>query len=131
MKMIRLALLTSVSVICIVIMLPGAAVADDATVYESLSDVPIGRVFFSPTQRIRLDKNRGVTQRSQTSSKATGAKRPKKDAAGFIISKSGLKQVYADGDFVETTRSTAVRFPGDVTVVRQPQVDEDSSDDRD
>lgn len=111
--------------------MPQTANADETSVYESLSDVPIGRVFFSPQQRVHLDKKRGATVRGKKVSTSTSAASPKNDAAGFIISASGLKQVYSNGDFVKTARSTAVAFPGDVRVVRQPEVDEEASDDSD
>lgn len=112
-------------------MLPQTAKADDAPVYESLSDVPIGRVFFTPQQRIQLDKNRGVAKHAQPNSTRTGVAATKSDAAGFIISGSGVRKVYSNGDFIETASSAAVAFPGDVRVVRQPQVDEEASDDSD
>ena len=65
--------------------------AEDNPVYESLSDVSIGRVFFSTSQRTRLDRLRGSrgphSVRSQPSAKASS--RPgNPDAAGFIVSKS-------------------------------------------
>lgn len=111
--------------------LPQTAKADEVSVYESLADVPIGRVFFSPKQRVYLDKNRGAVVHGKTVSTGTAVVSPKDDAAGYIIRGSGLKQVYSKGDFVKTTNSEAVVFPGDVRVVRQPKVDEEASDDSD
>lgn len=124
--------LTVLFVSIVISMLPSTVSADDAPVYESLSDVPIGRVFFSPRQRIQLDKNRGAAEHGTTPiSTSAGVAVRKKNAAGFIISSSGMKHVYSDGDFVETASSADVAFPGDVRVVRQPQVDEEASDDSD
>ena len=121
--------LSSLIVAGIVMALPQMTKADEASVYESLSDVPIGRVFFSPEQRVYLDKNRGATALGTSIKTSTGVSPKKDDAAGFIISDSGLKQVYSNGDFVKTANSTTVAFPGDVRVVRQPHVDEEASDD--
>jgi|GEM_PF-4114524 len=120
--------------VSIIVSMPLESVnANDAPVYESLADVPIGRVFFSPRQRIQLDKNRGTTKHGTASSTSTstGVAVRNKDAAGFIISSSGMKHVYSDGDFVETASSADVAFPGDVRVIRQAQVDEEVSDDSD
>ena len=111
--------------------LPQSTKADEISVYESLADVPIGRVFFSAAQRVNLDKNRGATLHGKPVTTRTGVASNKNDAAGFIISDSGLKQVYSNGDFVKTAKSTTVAFPGDVRVVRQPKVDEEASDDSD
>ena len=39
----------------------GEVAAEEAPIYESLSEVSIGRVFFSAAQRARLDRLRGTS----------------------------------------------------------------------
>ena len=85
--------------------------ADGEGFYESLPNVSIGKVFFSPQQRARLDQRRGNTAAAASDSAAPSGGARKKgtgDAAGFIVSSTGRSKVYANGDFVSDERELAV-----------------------
>lgn len=98
-----------------------AAVADDEAFYESLPDVAIGKVFFSPLQRARLDQRRGGgagPRVAATNSANVARKKLNKDAAGFIVSSKGESKVYTNGEFVAVRPGDSVDFPGTVKIVR-------------
>ncbi len=111
------------------------SVADGEHFYESLPNVSIGKVFFSPQQRAELDQRRGSPAAVVSSgAAASGSPRKKvnKVAAGFILSSKGTSKVYADGDFVNSQESVAVKFPGSVTIVRGEDPDDaEASDEAD
>lgn len=113
----------------------GTSIADDEHFYESLPEVSIGKVFFSPAQRARLDQRRGTaTPTSSGGTPASGStRRPgTDDAAGFIISSKGSSKVYANGDFVSVRKRVAVKFPGSVKIVRSQDTPEaEASDEAD
>ncbi|MCH9695690.1 MAG: hypothetical protein K0U72_14340 [Gammaproteobacteria bacterium] len=117
-----------------IMLLPVAADAEDEkSIYESLPDVTIGRVFFSPEQRARLDKQRQgifVVAATRSSAPATRAKTSDK-AAGYISSSNGPTRVYSDGDFVTTRDSQSLVFPGTVRVVRGAAANDDEAGDED
>ncbi len=98
------------------------AIAHEDSVYESLGNIPIGRIFLSPEERTRLDKVRGKAPVQSSSSRATGIARSRatnSDAAGFIVSDSGKTRVWKNGDFVATASASDVRFPGQVRIESQ------------
>lgn len=97
--------------------------SEDEGIYESLADVSIGKVFFSPDKRQAIDRNRGNTSTAVNSGPSTKRKQ-NKDAAGYIVSSNGRAQVYSNGDFVLTKDATSVEFPGQVKVTRSEVADD-------
>ncbi len=93
----------------------------DEGFYESLPEVTVGKVFFSPQQRAALDQRRGggpaAASKSNGAAKNTRRK-TSDDAAGFITSSKGTSKVYTNGDFVSVQRGVDVKFPGSVKIVR-------------
>jgi len=115
-------------------MMPVAIQADDEkSFYESLPDVSIGRVFFSPEQRARLDKQRrGVFAATATGKGDKSGRTNRNDkAAGYISSGNGPTRVYENGDFVKASDSNALVFPGTVKVVRGANAEDDEARDED
>ena len=120
-------------VIAALMLLSLPAAAEEKPIYESLSDVTIGRVFFSAKQRSQLDALRGktgVVSSSSAKPRATSRKATNPDAAGFIVRTSGKARVYRNGDFVEVAAEPDVKFPDDVTVKREPGAEEVSQDEK-
>ena len=125
------------------IILSSTTLADDTVTYESLPDISIGRVFFSPEQRQHLDKrrHRQVTTGGVRDLKPAVRKHSNDAAAGYILSSSGKSQVYENGGFVVAKVHTSMHFPGDVNITRQeqgaqtattkPQATSESSDEED
>ena len=113
--------------------LSAAVVADDAPVYESLSDVAIGPVFFTDTERDRLDRLRGKSRSTITDSQSEpGVQNPttdKAEANGFIVRADGKARVYRDGDFVVVNDEPEVRFHDEVAVQRKRATTENGDDD--
>ena len=111
----------SVLLLC-VLLLPAAAVADDSSVYESLSGVHIGRVFLSPAERATLDarRERGSDAAGAAAGDDTGKSAPARAAqsAGYIIGRDGESKVWKNGDFVASGGAEAVKFPGAVDITR-------------
>ncbi len=102
------------------LVLTAPAGAHEEGIYESLHHIPIGRIFLSRDERERLDRYRDAgppTEIIDRSSKPQAPAKPDK-AAGFIVSNSGTRSVWRNGDFVRTNSSREVRFPGDVEVER-------------
>ena len=97
------------------------ATAHENGVYEALHHIPIGRVFLSSAQRTQLDRYRNTEPAATPTDvplEETVEAKPDRPAAGFIMSNSGTKHVWADGDFVKTSSRREVHFPGDVEVER-------------
>lgn len=98
------------------------AVGDEIKVYESLTDVEIGRIFLTPEQRASLDNRRGEVP-AMAPQEGSDSKAPRKkhsaDAAGYIVSSSGKSRVWSNGDFVVADEVSEMIFPGDVQIVRQ------------
>lgn len=100
------------------------AIADDSAVYESISDVAIGRVFLSPQQRQQLNVRRLHPERHESSEPAQQSEpqpaKVKTAPAGYIISNSGESRYWNNGDFVagSSRYAATMRFPGDIVVVR-------------
>lgn len=92
------------------------AAADDNATYELLSEVSIGRVFFSPEQRELLDDRRRVRPVRRDARRQV--KRSEK-SAGYIVNSAGESRIYTNGDFVAADQPNDVEFPGKVSVVRQ------------
>ncbi len=95
--------------------------AEDAAVYESLSDVTVGRIFFSTAQRERLDTSRstrGMPVSVRQSPGNTDSRVRHSDAAGYFIDASGRARIYRDGEFIAVADRPRVTFPGEVKVVR-------------
>ena len=108
-----------------------SALADDATFYESLDEVVVGRVFLSPEERARLDVRRGQAPVATGPAQAGPSphKADRKDAAGYIVSSSGQTRVWTNGGFVSGRSATSVRFPGEVRVTRKPAAESGDSGD--
>ncbi len=106
-----------------------AAVANDDLVYESLRGVEIGRVFLSQEQRAVLDQKRKHSASDGASASGTSpvpeALAPSALSAGYIIGRDGQAKVWKDGDFASSSmrRETALRFPGDVKIIRHTAID--------
>ena len=118
-----IALLTSVSMLCDV------AADDEDSIYESLPEVTIGRVFTTPLERARLERvapPQHVPDKAVPNVHATPRRENGHRAAGVIVRNGGARQIYKDGDFVPST-AAPVTFPGRVEV-RQIDTD-DSADD--
>jgi len=102
-----------------------SALADEASVYESIDDIDIGPVFLSPAERERLDVER-LRPPAETSTTAdtvaVSAKNTpaRKQAAGYIVSSSGSRREWSGNDFVATPtgEKSSSSFPGDVPVLR-------------
>ena len=111
-------------------MLAMPAAAHENGVYESLGHIPIGRIFLSPDERARLDKTRGEGPTRPAPVGSTPARADNKDAAGFIVSDSGITRIWKDGDFVATASSGDMRFPGHVRVTSQaaPRDNDDTAE---
>lgn len=106
--------------------------AEEAPIYESLSEVSIGRVFFTAKQRAHLDSLRGksgVESSTTAKPRSSSSKPANPDAAGFIIRNSGMARVYRNGDFVEVASKPDVEFPDDVTVTRKSSAEDGALDD--
>lgn len=99
-------------------LLSGPASAHESGIYESLEHIHIGRVFSSPSERMYLDKNRGVRATVVAGSGSRAAAVRNSNAAGYIVSSSGRARVWKDGDFVAAKIPDSIRFPGDVKVTR-------------
>ncbi len=104
--------------------------ADEVPVYESLSGLSIGRVFYSQAERELLDQRRHLPPQSSlpaVTKTGTAGKRQinHDDAAGFIKSSSGRSRIWKKGRFVPTSQSPeeAVSFPGEVEVERHDDAD--------
>lgn len=98
------------------------AAADQDTVYESLAEVPVGRVFLSRAQRSMLDDGRAgepLVQQAPTRPivQAPPSKK-KRRPAGYIVSSTGESRVWSARGFVTTRTEPGMRFPGDVSVTR-------------
>ncbi|HNP63465.1 MAG TPA: hypothetical protein PKH39_05975 [Woeseiaceae bacterium] len=118
----------SAGVLLIVFVLSTAStsIADEGF-YESLPEVTIGKVFFSPQQRAELDQRRGggpVATSKGGLAKKRSQRKANDDAAGFIISSKGSSKVYSNGDFVSVHRGVDVKFPGSVKVLRSDDPNE-------
>ena len=126
---------TRLSIILIAGLLTTPAAAQDDGVYESLGQIPVGRIFLSPEERARLDKMRGKAPVRSSSSAPTGDTSRRsydKDAAGFIVSDSGKTRVWKNVNFVATSSASDVRFPGQVRVASQTAArDSDGNDEAD
>ena len=109
------------------------AVAEEAPVYESLSGLSIGRIFYTQDERDFLDQRRHLAPQSQkmaVKGKRTAARSADEhnDAAGFISSSSGKARIWSKDRFVPVDRNPveAVSFPGDVEVTRHDEADENA-----
>ncbi len=107
-------------------------VADEQEVYESLAQISIGKVFFSPQQRARLDEQRAPAPVFANTGSPGGKRRHKKvrqNAAGYISRSDGSSKVYANGEFVTSSSSDTVVFPGAVKVARGQDTDSTKASD--
>ncbi len=114
---------------CFLFFASGEARSGDTDIYESLPEVTIGRVFFSQQQRERLDQRRTATPLASGTVPRQVHKKNGENAAGYIVSSSGVSKVYIDGEFVTTSNSAAVTFPGAVKIARGEHSDEAEADD--
>ena len=103
------------------------AVADDSGVYESLSRLSIGRVFYEQSERDLLDARRGDPDAVVVESRETAAKPVETDerdnAAGYILGSSGKPRIWKHGAFVPSSSHQVedVAFPGEVPVTRHDE----------
>lgn len=95
--------------------------SEEEQVYESLADVSIGKVFYSPEKRQAIDRSRGS---SAAASSTRGGVKRSSDAAGYIVRSDGRTRVYADGDFVLKASTASVEFPRQVAVIRSTVADD-------
>lgn len=108
----------------LVLLIPFASWADEESVYETLSEVAVGRVFTSQAQRDALDARRlvsgsdGIAASTASSDDAESSAGP--ESAGHIIVRKGPVKVWKDGDFVASGDRPArtMSFPGDVEITR-------------
>jgi len=119
--MVRSGLTTGFAVVSAFIGLMGCvpSVAGEIAIYESLSDVTIGRVFLSPGQRAYLDTRPVVSPKPVRESPPAEPVERKKNPAGYIISSSGQSSVWSQGGFVTREDPSGISFPGDVKVIRE------------
>ncbi len=114
------------------ILAPPVAAHEDG-IYEALHHIPIGRIFMSRGERERLDRYRDTGPPVETVDRSPEPQRPATTdkSAGFIVSKSGTRRIWRNGDFVSTNSSRDMRFPGDVEVerVHTPPAQEDTAQD--
>ena len=98
------------------------ATAGEEGIYESLSEVAVGRVFLSRAQRSMLDDGRGsqpvVRQTPTRPVVERPARKKQRRSAGYIVSSTGESRVWSARGFVATKPATGMRFPGDVVVTR-------------
>ena len=108
----------------ILFMLTLPALADESAVYESLSRLSIGRVFYTQAERDLLDERRQKpSEMSRASTKEVSRAKTtskNKNAAGYIVSASGRTRIWRQGDFVAGSKRQreALAFPGEVSVKR-------------
>lgn len=125
---------------------PVLLAADELHLYESIDTISIGRVFLTPRQRSWLDAHRheAVVDRVATPAEDPRIKKAAEQStkavlspAGYIIRNNGGQQRWSDGDFVSSGLPSlaAMRFPGDVKIVRHASsqrddiaLDEDATD---
>lgn len=103
------------------------ASADEHAAYESLSEVSIGRVFFSPKQRELLDRRRRGRPPVRRTVQAEA--KPSEDSAGFIVNSAGQARIYSNGDFVVAAMKNTLDFPGDISVIRRETGPSQQADD--
>lgn len=119
--MARSGLITGLAAVCAFIG-PLSCLSSEAgeiSIYESLSDVTIGRVFLSPKQRAYLDTRPVLSPRPVAETPPAAPAERKKDPAGYIISSSGISSVWSQGGFVTREDASGISFPGDVKVTRK------------
>lgn len=97
--------------------------ASDLAIYESLSDITIGRVFLSPKQRAYLDSRPVLSPKPVRETPVTAPAERKKDPAGFIISSTGASSVWSQQGFVAVEDASGISFPGDVKVTRKESIE--------
>ncbi len=117
--------LAAVSAMIGLISVPSSA--GEIPIYESLSDVTIGRVFLTPGQRAYLD-TRPVMRPVMSPRPVQEAPAPepvkrKKNPAGYIINGHGESSVWSQRGFVTREDASGISFPGDVKVIREESVE--------
>lgn len=110
-----------VSLVMFAVMVPVDASEPDS-LYESVADVRLGRLFTTQEQRVRLEARRGLPV-DETAGPEAPADTPApevREAAGVIISNRGRALVWRGGAFRRTdpSQATRLRFPGEVTIRR-------------
>lgn len=120
---------TALAVICAAIGLVRSmpAVAGEIEIYESLSDVDIGRVFLSPEQRAYLDARPVMSPQQVIEPAPTEPVERKKKSAGYFTSSAGVSSVWSQGGFVTDKDARVISFPGDVQVTRKEPAQTDFS----
>ena len=110
--------------IAAVLVVPIEVIAEEESVYESISGVAIGRIFYSQSDRDYLDALRLLPPGDKSVHPDTGERvtpaTKSTPSAGYIISSEGGRKVWKDGDFVSSVgrSSDSMSFPGDVKIVR-------------
>ena len=103
--------------------LPAAATGNDSVeIYESISDAAIGPVFLTQAQREWLDRRRLLPPEpavANNQSAVTGEKPVANKPAGYIVSSSGRRSDWSNGDFIANTDKNQANtaFPGEVDLV--------------
>ena len=98
--------------------------AGEIAIYESLSDVTIGRVFLTPGQRAYLDTRPVMSPRPVQEAPPPGEpEKRKKKPAGYIINGHGKSSVWSQQGFVTREDASGISFPGDIKVERKETVE--------
>ena len=123
-------LIRQIAGVSILAMFPVLATAESEAIYESLDEIHIGTIFYSPDERARIDG----TSRSSVETKVKRSKTTvdSEKSAGYIVRSNGMARVYQDGDFIDagitsatndTTLSLAKKvFSNDVEVTGHQEV---------
>lgn len=109
--------------------------AEESRVYESMTNVKIGRVFISQAEREGLDARRHLPPQNDdtlasTETEATSQVKPR-PSAGYFKSSKGPSRVWKDGDFVssDVNENRKISFPGDVKITRHSEAKQGDGDD--
>lgn len=127
--------ITSLVRVCIGLLLlfsVSTVIADEQKVYESLKQISVGKVFFSPQQRARMDEQRAPAPVHANTDNSGGKRHHKKarqNAVGYISRSGGSPKVYANGEFVTSASGDTVVFPGTVKITRGLDTDSTKASD--
>ena len=122
----RSGMTTTLAAISAMILLTSGSpsLAGDIAIYESLSDVSIGRVFLTPGQRAYLDLRPVMSPRPVQEAPPPGEpEKRKKNPAGYIINRHGESSVWSQQGFVTRDDASGILFPGDIKVIRKETVE--------
>ncbi len=93
------------AVVLLAIIAGAAVAAEPDAIYQPASELPLGRVFLTPGDRERLDRQRaaavddGPAPPAVSESGSGTAPPPRNPAAGIILAKGGRPLVWVGGEF--------------------------------